>query len=99
MIVHVADRMLTDDFRFLHSNSDTQRQLTRQSVVRPGRISNKFEHCVCPASLQEKKRSKWAYTNFQIISLWEVFKGSSEATSAVRRRIWANFVLIRDLKG
>ena len=46
-------------------------------MVRPVRISNKFEHCVCPASLQEKKRSKRTYTNFPIKSLWEVFKGSN----------------------
>ena len=60
--------------RFLHTNSDTQRQLTPHSVVRPGRFSNKFEHCVCPASLQEKKRSKRTYTNFTIISLWGSFQ-------------------------
>ena len=63
-----AARMLTI-FAFFIQILTLKRQLTLQSVVRPGRISNKFEYCVCPASLQEKKQCKLTYTNFTIISL------------------------------
>ena len=58
----------------IRKKNEADRMLTPQSVVRPGRISNKFEHCVCPASLQEKKQCKRTYNNFQIISLWESFQ-------------------------
>ena len=87
----IRDFMTIFFFFFFLKNSDTQRQLTPQSVVRPVSISNQFEHCASPASLQEKKRSKRTFTNLSIISLWEVFKGSMAGTSAVRRRIWPNF--------
>ena len=71
--------------------SDAQGQLTPKSAVEFGGTHLSFNSC--PRNLQDPIKNKI----FPIIRLWEFFKCSRAANSAVLGRIWLNFELVRDI--